>query len=237
MQRVIAIIQARMGSTRFPGKMMVDLEGYPIIRWVLERLQRAQTVDQVILATSTLTRDDPLVGQAEALGVAVFRGDEEDVLGRFIEAANIHKAGAVVRVCGDNPLIAPEAVDLLVREFISSTADYAFNHIPRNNNDYPDGLGAEITHRETLENIAKKTIELKYREHVASYIWDHPADFSILTVACPDAWKDPQSQIKLDIDNHSDLQLLRKLCRNMTFDVSISEILERWQTYQCSCDA
>ena len=109
--RTIAIVQARMGSSRLPKKMMMDLAGEPLLHWVLSRVKKAKLLDSIILATSDGAIDDQLVELAQKLNVPVFRGSETDVLGRFLEAANVSKADHVIRVCGDNPLVAPEEID------------------------------------------------------------------------------------------------------------------------------
>ena len=103
-----------MGSERFPGKMMSLLGGYPVIEWVLQRLLRAKLLDDIILATTTLDGDDPLERVASSLGVCCFPGDEDDVLGRFVAAADLVGADNVVRVCADNPFVDPDEIDRLV---------------------------------------------------------------------------------------------------------------------------
>ena len=110
----LALVQARMGSTRLPGKMMMDLCGYPVLHWVLYRLKRATGLAGIVLATTDLERDEPLAELALGLGIQVFRGSETDVLGRFIAAARRFGADPVVRVCADNPMIAPEEIDRLI---------------------------------------------------------------------------------------------------------------------------
>ena len=101
-----------MGSTRFPGKMLEKFCGIAILEWVLRRVQSANLIDKIVLATTKLERDDPLVELAQSLSVNIFRGSEDDVLGRFADAAEHFGASTVVRVCADNPLIAPEAMPM-----------------------------------------------------------------------------------------------------------------------------
>ena len=146
----VALVQARMGSSRLPGKMIMDLCGYPVLHWVLHRVKQARRLTEVVLATTKLKQDDPLTELAQFLKVGVSRGSEADVLARFWDAAREFKADVVVRVCADNPFIAPEEIDRLVDCYISrrqSGGDprrlYAFNHITTMDNNYPDGLGAE----------------------------------------------------------------------------------------------
>ncbi|HNC94755.1 MAG TPA: NTP transferase domain-containing protein, partial [Myxococcota bacterium] len=108
---VVAIIQARMGSVRFPGKMLANLHGYPVLEWVLHRVAQATEVDEVVLATTDMARDNPLVELAGRLAVPVHRGSESDVLGRFADAAAAFDAEGVVRICADNPFIDPAEID------------------------------------------------------------------------------------------------------------------------------
>ena len=126
MKRIIGIVQARMGSTRLPGKSMVRLQDKPIIEHVLRRVRRAQTLTEVILATSDHLRDDVLCEVAERLGVQVFRGPEDDVLKRFVLTAQRFGADIVVRMCADNPLVAPQEIDRIVKHHLCTGADYSF---------------------------------------------------------------------------------------------------------------
>ncbi|OYU71783.1 MAG: hypothetical protein CFE45_42280 [Burkholderiales bacterium PBB5] len=126
--RRVAIVQARMGSTRFPGKMLAPLGGRPLLEWVLRRVQSARLVDAVVLATTDLQRDKPLVDLARNLGVATFTGSESDVLGRFAAASAQHRADVVVRVCADNPFVDGAEIDRLLAFFAVQDVDYAWDH-------------------------------------------------------------------------------------------------------------
>ena len=153
--KVVALIQARMGSSRFPGKMLQTLGSHPILEWVMVRVSRAKLIDQVVLATSDQTMDDPLVELAERLEFSVFRGSESDVLGRFAAAAKHHEAEAVLRICADNPFVDPGELDRLVSEFRSQSCDYACNHQDRLGSSYSDCFGAEILSNNLLQKIEK----------------------------------------------------------------------------------
>ena len=144
-RRVIAIIQARLGSTRLPGKMLMELNGSPIVEWVCNRVRRAQGLDAAVAAIPEGSLDDPTRGYLHTISMAVYRGSEDDVVGRF-RAAQLHEATHIVRVCADNPFIDPHAIDALIDVYFNP-CDYAYNHIPRNNL-WPDGLGAEIVSME-----------------------------------------------------------------------------------------
>lgn len=231
--KVVAVVQARMGSSRLPGKMLMDLCGYPVLHWVLSRVRSARQANRVVLATTTLPRDDALVNLAAGLGVSVFRGSEADVLGRFIEAGREAQADLVVRVCADNPLIAPEEIDRLIvfyRASLEQGADperlYAFNHIPALGNRYPDGLGAEIFARTLLENIAHQTESPYDREHVTVYLWKNPGDYDLRPVPVPPEIAYPQ--IKLDVDTQEDLQRLRRLCVRLSPESSAVDVVQAY---------
>jgi len=231
--KVVALVQARMGSTRLPGKMLMDLRGYPILHWVLSRSKQAKKLDQVVLATSALDRDDPLEALAKSLRVACFRGSESDVLGRFAEAARVYNADIVVRICADNPLTAPEEIDRLVDFYLdalrcgtSRERLYAFNHIPTAENHCPDGLGAEILSRTILQRMADTAASVAHREHVNDFILDHPDEFDIRAVPVLPELAYPQ--IKLDVDTQEDLQKLRRLCQGLDLNCTAHEIVREY---------
>lgn len=207
--RTVAIVQARMGSVRFPEKMLAHLGGHPLLEWVLRRVSRAQQVDETVLATSTETRDDALAALAAQIGVRTCRGDESDVLGRFVSAAGTSNAAWVVRVCADNPFIDPGEIDRLITFFQDHACDYACNHMARLGSRYADGFGAEILSAELLRGIAVKAAETKHREHVTLYLWDHAAEYRLLALPAPGALAHPE--MRFDVDAPSDLAGLEKL--------------------------
>ena len=231
--KIVGIIQARMGSSRLPGKMMMDLCGYPVLHWVLYRVKQACRLTEVVLATTELKQDDPLKELAQSLKVGVFRGSEADVLGRFWDAAREFKADVVVRVCADNPFIAPEEIDRLVDCYSSrrqSGGDprrlYAFNHIPTMDNNYPDGLGAEILSLDLLGTLDRLAREPSDREHVTIYLWDHPRDFEIYPVFAPPEIAYPG--VKLDVDTQADLNRLRQLGARLSQGSSAIQVVRAY---------
>ncbi len=229
----LALVQARMGSTRLPGKMMMDLCGYPVLHWVLYRLKRATGLAGIVLATTDLERDEPLAELALGLGIQVFRGSETDVLGRFMAAARRFGADPVVRVCADNPMIAPEEIDRLIAFYLASLEQggdperlYAFNHIPALGNRYPDGLGAEIFSQSLLEHLADRTASPYDREHVTHYLWEYPENYDILPVPAPSEIAYPE--VKLDVDTPEDLRRLRLLCNRLSLRSSSLETVRAY---------
>lgn len=214
--RTVAVVQARMGSTRLPGKSMLKLGGLHIIDLVIGRTARSKTIDEVILATSTKAENDVLADRARSLGIESYRGSESDVLSRIHEAATRHNAETIVRVCADNPLIAPSEVDRIVDHHHHIEPDYSFNHVPKLGNGYPDGLGAEVVDLSIVDQIAATTDKAVHREHVTKYIWHNPTDFMIETVNAPAPIAD--SNIKLDIDTPTDQRRLEKLFEHAPSD-------------------
>ena len=209
MQKIVCIIQARMGSKRLPGKSMKNLCGKPILYYVIQRVKRATTFNSVVLATPATPENKVLAGLARELGIEVFKGSEDDVLNRYIEAARIYGADIIVRVSADNPLTAPEEIDRIVAHHLKTNADYSFNGIPRMGNNYPDGLGAEVINFSVLEKIDTLAKEQRYREHVTPYIWDHEDEFHIETIQAPPEIAGPD--IKLDVDTIEDFRHLESL--------------------------
>ncbi len=221
--KIIGVVQARMGSSRFPAKMMAELGGRPLIDWVLHRVKASRLLDQVVLATSQDPANDVLAERAELAGVEVIRGDEQDVLGRFLVAAEAFQAEYVVRICADNPFVAPEEIDRLISSFLAEKPDYAFNHIPRMDNCYPDGLGAEMLSRSLLAQIGRRADHPRHREHVTIHIWENLPAYRICAPTAPEDIAHPR--VKLDVDTREDLTRLNKLSCAQDLDCNAREIV------------
>ncbi len=220
----LAIVQARMGSTRFPGKMLANLDEIPLLEWVLRRLARAITLDQIVLATSDNDNDNALANIAVKLGVKVYRGSETDVLSRFVGAANMCNAVNVVRICADNPFIDPCEVDRLVNFFVSHQCDYACNHQDRLGSSYADGFGAEIFTVETLKKIDTLATEPRHREHATLYLWDYADTFNLKSVKAPNHLAFPE--LRFDVDTIEDLGKMQQwVDAGVTIDSSAAEIV------------
>ncbi len=222
--KTVAVIQARMGSSRLPGKMLLSLKGEPLIKWVVERVKLSALVDELIVAIPNSEKDDLLYAYLKTLSVSVFRGSEENVLDRFYAAALQANATTVVRVCADNPLIAPTEIDNLISFFTKHPCDYCYNHIP-NKNKYPDGLGAEILSMELLSKIRREATSQRNLEHCLTYITDNPGDFKIETFDPADI-RLHHPEIKLDVDTLEDLQLLEQ--KNLTIHSDSIHILNEF---------
>ena len=165
--KVVAIVQARVGSTRLPNKVMKVIQGKPMIELLLKRLDRAREVDQIVVATSLDKRNQALIDCVQRLGYACEQGSENDVLDRYIQAARTHGADIVVRITGDCPLIDPQMIDECVRRFKALQVDYFCNNYPPT---YPDGLDIEVCDFKSLEQASQETSEAFDREHVTPYL-------------------------------------------------------------------
>jgi spore coat polysaccharide biosynthesis protein SpsF len=180
---IAAIIHARLGSTRLPGKVMMPLAGQPMIGHTLKRVQSAQTIDAVILATTTHPDDDPLADYAASLGVTVFRGDEHDVLDRYYQAAKQFSADVVIRITGDCPVIDAAVIDQTRWQFLADEVDYTSNFVERR---FPDGLDTEVFSSDALQRAWNEARLTSEREHVTPYIWKNPDKFRLSGFTYPD---------------------------------------------------
>jgi spore coat polysaccharide biosynthesis protein SpsF len=198
--RLATIIFARMDSRRLPGKSLVDLNGRPLLHYVVARAKRARC--DVIVATSDRAVDEPIVSFARTEGVPCFRGSADDVAGRALACAEQHGLDAIVRISGDSPFIDPELIDQLAGSFVagSGSIDIATNTFPRT---YPPGLSVEVISRSTLRKVTGETQDREDREHVTRYIYAKPDRFRIRN--CPsDVRYDPGLQLTVDDPNDLD---------------------------------
>ena len=200
---IAAIIQARMGSERLPGKSLADVAGKPLLERVVQRVKASTLVDRVIVATTTAAEDDPLADLAGRLEVPCFRGHRDDVLDRVYHAARNHGAEHVVRVTGDCPLIDPGVMDRVIQAYLAGTHDYVSNTIRYT---YPDGLDVEVCSFPALERAWKEAHLPSEREHVTSYIRTS-GHFRTSNVEGPE----DLSRFKLSVDTPEDLHLARSI--------------------------
>lgn len=172
--RVVAIIQARMTSTRLPGKVLADIAGRPMLAHVVGRARRAKRIAETVVATTDKPTDDPVAALCRREGVPVFRGSEHDVLDRYHGAAKAHHAEVVVRLTADCPLLDPEVIDEVVGAFRLDEHDYVSNIEPAT---FPDGLDTEVFSFAALDRAWREAALTSEREHVTPYIRKHPELF------------------------------------------------------------
>ena len=200
--RTVVIIQARMGSTRLPGKVMARVEGQPLLWHVVERVQHIVGIDGLILATTTDAEDGPLCDLASAWRIGLARGSAQDVLERYYRAACEARAETVVRVTADCPLFDPAIAGLVLARFRQGDADYASNAHPPT---YPDGLDVEVLSMETLACAWREARLGSEREHVTPYVWKHPERFRLANVA----HGQDLSELRWTVDEPRDLDFVR----------------------------
>jgi spore coat polysaccharide biosynthesis protein SpsF len=202
MKRVF-IIQARMTSTRLPGKILMDLDGAPMLKRQLDRLKRCRTADKIVVACTTNATDEPIAALCAREGVPVFRGSESDVLSRYIGAAREAEADIVVRVTSDCPLISPEICDKVVDAV--GGADYASNTLKRT---YPRGLDCEAFTRAALEKAAAEATSAPAHEHVTWYIHTEARTrFHMRSIED----SNDHSALRWTVDQSEDLAMVRRL--------------------------
>lgn len=174
---ILAVLQARMSSSRLPGKVMRPILGQPMIGRQIERLRRCEAIDRLVVATTLDRSDDPLAAYCQELGVKVFRGSLADVLGRFQGAALVcGGAEHVVRLTADCPLAEPGVIDACVRLHLATGADYTSNTIERT---YPDGLDVEVMRAGAMAEAAREADDAYEREHVTPFLYRRPERYRI----------------------------------------------------------
>jgi spore coat polysaccharide biosynthesis protein SpsF len=205
--KIAAIIQARMGSTRLPGKVLMDLAGQAVLERVVRRVQRSALIGKVEIATTTSASDDTIVDLAKQIGVPAFRGSEEDVLDRYWQASQKCDAEVVVRITSDCPVIDPELIDETIRMFLDQRADYASNSITPT---YPRGLDTEVFTVAALERAWKNAVKPYEREHVTPYFYEHPELFRLASLNN----KTDYSLHRWTLDTPEDLEFVRAVYNN-----------------------
>lgn len=212
-----AIVQARMNSSRLPGKILEPLDGRPALDMLVRRVRLARTVSELVIATTDDPLDDPVASLADEAGIACFRGGEEDVLGRYVGAAALTDSPIIVRITGDCPLIDPGVLDQVVdRLAADASADYASNVEPRR---YPWGLDVEAFTRSTLDELDGLSRSADEREHVTLSLYTTHADrFRRVSVIAPG----DDSDLRWTLDYPEDLAFLQRI----TTDLGLGSIPE-----------
>lgn len=202
--KIVAIIQSRMGSSRLPGKVLMDIGGETVLARVVRRSRRSRLTDATVVATTELSGDDVIVKECQRLGVSCFRGMAENVLDRYYHAALEYSARLVVRLTSDNPLVDPDLIDETVMTILKSDADYANNRSPRI---YPQGLDAEVFTFAALERAQREARRPDELEHVTPYFYGHPEIFQCVGVKRSFDF----SHHRWTLDTPEDLQVIREI--------------------------
>jgi spore coat polysaccharide biosynthesis protein SpsF len=213
---IVSIIQARMNSTRLPGKVLMDICGKPSLERMIERIRCSNKIDKIIVATTDNLLDDPVDELCQKLGISTFRGDEKDVLGRFVGAAELTKSDAIVRLTADCPMIDAGVLDKVVSVYSDYDYDYVSNTIDRT---YPDGLDVEVMSLDVLREADKNANNPFLREHVTPYITGRCPDmgmgnFKIYQVK----YMVDFSHVRWTLDTKKDLEVIRSLISKLPED-------------------
>jgi spore coat polysaccharide biosynthesis protein SpsF len=204
--RVVAIIQARTGSTRLPGKVLLELAGEPVLARVVTRTRRARTLDEVVIATTTKPADDPIVEMCVTRGWSYFRGSEDDVLDRYYQAAIANRADLIVRITSDCPIIDPELIDSHVNRMLSRwhEVDFVTNMMRQT---FPLGLAVEVLPLDVLARIHRMSKAAYLKEHVTTLAYDKPQWFEV-----DDVINDIDlSEMRWTVDTPEDLAFVRRI--------------------------
>ena len=240
--RTVAIIQARMGSTRLPGKVLAEVAGKPLLQHMIERLKWCESLDQIVVATPESASNIPIQALCHNLGIRWWAGSEEDVLGRVLEAANLYDAELIVELTADCPLIDPIIVERAVSEYLTSLAyeaKWPERHVdfvstsrdsfPDPSVAYPRGMDVRVFPRAALEEIAKLTDDPADREHVSLYFWTHRYRYSCQNLEAPAHLRD---DVRLTVDTPEDLELVRTIFEELypaVHDFGLGHVLKLLQ--------
>lgn len=211
--KIVATIEARMTSSRLPGKVMLPALGRPMLAHLTSRLKTVQSIDEIVLATTVNATDDVLAEFAEKDGIKVFRGSEEDVMARVIGAAESAQADVVVEITGDCPIIDPDLIEQTIRVFKRNNAVYCANSFISS---YPDGMDTQVITLEALKKSFSMTADPQDREHVSRHIVKNPQLFPHVYLVAPPSLHWPG--LGLTLDEPADYELIRTLIENLGKD-------------------
>lgn len=206
--KTVIIVQARMTSTRLPGKILKQVLGKPLIEYQIERLQRVKLVDEIVIATTTNQTDEPIVELCNRLSVPYFRGSEQDVLERYYQATTAHQADVVVRVTSDCPLIDPEVIDKVIDYYLQNQShyDYVSNSLQRT---YPRGMDTEVFSGSVLQQAFWEATAQPDREHVTPFIYRQPDRYRLGHVT----YSKDCSHHRWTVDTPEDFDLIQKMLK------------------------
>jgi spore coat polysaccharide biosynthesis protein SpsF len=217
--RTVAIIQARMGSTRLPGKVLMDVAGRPLLAYLVERISRARTLDEIVVATTANPRDHIIIEECEQRGIPNFRGSETDVLGRYVSAARAAKAHIIVRVTADNPFTDPDSIDRVVDAITGGGVDYALDM------NLPVGTAGEALTCNALARINTVANTPRWREHVTLYAKENPEEFRCAFLEGPAEYRRPD--LRFTVDESHEYDYVREVAESFsTIDFGLKNLVE-----------
>ena len=213
MRKIVAIIEARMTSTRLPGKVLLPVLGKPILHYLVQRLRAVPSVDSIVLATTVNESDQTLVEFAKNEDILIYRGSEDDVMARVIGAAELVEADVIVEVTGDCPILDPDITEQVIQMYLQNDAAYVSNAHIRS---YPDGMDTQVFTLESLKHSASLTNDPLDHEHVTLHMRNNPGIFPHIHLVAPPSLNWPE--LGLTLDEKSDYELLKKIIENLNGD-------------------
>jgi len=208
---IVAIVQARMGSSRLPGKVLMDIDEMPLLEIMLSRVEKSRLLKKIIIATSNLPKDNPIEQFCINNDYHCFRGSENDVLSRYYESAKEYNADIIVRLTADCPLIDPEIIDKVINLYFHDKVDYSANTVPPKNSTFPDGSDVEVFSYKALERAYKESKKASEREHVTHYFWRGNNGFSTSQLINETNW----SEYRFTIDYPEDFKVVEFIIREL----------------------
>ena len=206
--KIVATIEARMESTRLPGKILMPLAGRPGLERLVDRVRHSKLVDEVIVATTDRPSDEATVKACDEAWVRYFRGSSEDVLDRVLKAAKSLNADLIVELTGDCPLLDPEIIDSVIQKYLDGGYDYVSNVLKRT---FPRGMDTQVFSVKLLEEISEFTLDAHDRENVSLFIYEHPEYFKLGNVAS----ENPRPDLRLTVDTIKDYELVSSVYENL----------------------
>lgn len=219
---VVAIIQARLGSSRLPGKVLKEVTGQPLLKIMVDRVLKANLVTKVVVATTSLVSDAPIVEFCKNNLIEVFCGDENDVLSRYYACARFYKAHTIVRLTADCPLIDPAIIDKTVKQFLSDSVDYCANTVPPETTTFPDGSDVEVFSFDAIERAYNEAAKECDREHVTFYFWKYGHAFKTSQVKNASDF----SSYRFTVDYPEDFQVVTLLIETLKQNSQFGDLSE-----------
>lgn len=207
----ILIIQARMGSTRLPGKVLKEVCGEPLLKFMVNRVLDSKLVDKIVIATTLSEKDDEIVSFCENHNISYYRGSEHDVLDRYYKTAKLYNAKTIIRCTADCPLIDAKFIDKTIQLYFNSNVDYASNTCPPDLKKFPDGSDVEVFSFSALERAWKETNDLKDREHVTFYFWKRGKDFTTILLENEENW----GNYRITVDYPEDFIVVERIIKQL----------------------
>ncbi len=211
--KIVATIEARMSSERLPGKSLRKILGKPMLELLIERVKSSTLIQDIVIATSSKKDNQPIEDLAKRLNIHCFRGSEDDVLDRVLNAAKSVKGELIVELWADSPLIDPQVLDNMIEYYKENDFDCIGTTLPNFTKTYPIGFSALIFPTKILEEISKITHNPVDRENVSNYIYEHPEKYKIAPFPCPKELDHPE--FRLTVDEESDFRLIESIFQNL----------------------